>query len=159
MSSRNAPPPSIKSSQLWGGVLRDNTKNGCEADYTCHSKGSTFWVLFWPKFEPVAYCSADWCLSSWANWVILRQLAVKTAIAPCSSLTKYFEQHFSIYKLINKNDYVEHNYMLITYTSYKQDTNCIFTSTGDINSNSTCLFSDWQDVLWLVIFIMYLSLS
>ena len=75
------------------------------------------------------------------------------------ALAKYFEQHFSIYKLINKNDYVEHNYMLITYTSYKQDTNCIFTSTGDINSNSTCLFSCWHDVLWLVIFIMYLSLS
>ena len=79
--------------------------------------------------------------------MILRQLAVKTAIAPRFSLTKYFEQHFFIYELINKNDYAEHNYMLITYTSYKQDTNCIFTSTGDINSNSTCLFSGWHDVL------------
>ena len=116
-------------------------------------------MLFWPKFEPVASRSADWCLSSWANQVILRQLAVKIAIAPCSSWTKYFKQHFFIYKLINKNDYVEHNYMLITYTSYKQDINCIFTSTGDINSNSACLFSGWHDVLWLVIFIMYLSLS
>ena len=46
VSSRNAPPH-------WGGALRDDTKNGCVADYTCvgNSRSYTFSHNGWGRWD------------------------------------------------------------------------------------------------------------